>query len=429
MNKYIAQPYYGDPSASPPVQPAVKIYSLADASLVTTISFGSRGPNCVVLYQDSGNVYYLFVSFDFGATGAVEVYEFPSINDLTNAASLPIPTTISFPDSVAGMAVHPGTGDLYVAAFSNGDGNGGVFHCPKGPTGYAASSLFSSNADPSVTFVCANLAFDFHGNLWMTTFDAAGGQFLICYTRVSPADKSKFFKITNGQAFSTLTNLPGSAPAPGAMLPFSAPEGIAFDPAGNLWVANNNDVSDFFATNGAGNGTLLRISKVWIDTNLLNYGNLYGAPGFGMAFPFVKDDPSVAVYYLNNAEFGGLLFDGFTLYANDQGNGKVWRWDVTPDPATHLPNPLNFQTSGISTTYPGNGTMAIFDTTPASLLMKDGALDAGIEPDPAIGFGVFGPVWESVDIAVTVTTQLGGVLPNGDHAPAGISLTSTPTIR
>ncbi len=421
--KFIAQPYYSDN--------VVKIYSLPDATLQSTITLNAAGsgPNCAVLYQDSASVFYLFVSFDLGSSGAIDVYKFTSISNLTtNPPGIPPATRLTLTNSAVGLAVQPGTGDLYVATFSNGDGKGGVF-CYTKASGYSAVSQFSSYADAynDVAFYCANLAFDLHGNLWMTTFQdgGLGNQFLICYTQVdkNAGSSSKFFKINNGAtSFTTITTLPGSEDtAPGAMVPFSQPEGIAFDPLGNLWLANNND--DFqtngFAPNGGSNGTLLKISSSWINSNLLNSAYLSGAvgltaDGYGGTRTIASNDAGVTVYYLNGAKFGGLFFDGFTLYVNDQGNGTVWQFDTNA-----VLSATTFKSSGVNTTYPGNGTMAIFNTAPPSLLIRDVAGDTGAEPDAAITGGV---AWESPDIGVTQTSVL-STLP-GPNSPATTGLTA-----
>ena len=429
--KFIAQPYY---SAN-----VVKIYSLPGATLVGTLALNTEvnGPNCVVLYQASANSFYLFVSYDFGSTGAIDIYEFASISDLTtNPPGIPPATRINLNNSAVGMAIQPGTGDLYVATFTtlNADGSvasaGGVFGFTKS-SGYSSASQFqfSSYADAynDVAQYCANLAFDLHGNLWMTTFQdgGVGNQFLICYTQVdkNAGSSSKFFKINNGAtSFTTITTLPGSEDtAPGTMLPFSQPEGIAFDPLGNLWLANNND--DFqtngYAPNGKSNGTLLKISSSWINSNLLNSAYLSGsvgltADGYGGTRTITSNDAGVTVYYLNGAKFGGLFFDGFTLYVNDQGNGTVWQFETNA-----VLSAATFKSSGVSTTYPGNGTMSVFNTTPPSLLIRDVAGDTGAEPDSAITGGVG---WESPDIGVTQTSVLSS-LP-GPNSPASTGLTA-----
>jgi hypothetical protein len=425
--KYLVQPYNKANT--------IEIYSLPPATLAAltatiNLTTPSHGPNCVVLYQDSAAVYYLFVSYDFGSTGAVDVYRFTSIANLV-ATTIGTPTRLNLNNSAVGIAVHPGTGDLYVATFSGGDGNGGVFHYTKSASGYTLAGQFASNADlnhNNVAQYCANLAFDVHGNLWMTAFSdsTTTNQFLICFTQVYPsADNSKFFKFTNGGqiAAADMVTLPGSAQGPpGPLYPLSQPEGIAFDPLGNLWLADN---CDDFPTSGGGNGTLLKISSSWIQSQLKNPTGLT-ADGYGggtQVMPTASAD--VTAYFFSDARFGGLCFDGFTLYVNDQNNfgdtknQVVWACDST--------NPLNlFKASGVTTTYPGNGTMAIFNATPPSLLIRDYAKDVGTLPPPALPAGVVS--WESCDIGVSTESDLITSVP----LPAGTwsaSDSSTPALQ
>jgi hypothetical protein len=403
--KYIAQPYYAANT--------IGIYSLPAATLTTTINLtaANSGPNGVLLYQDSAAVYYLFVSYDFGSNGGVDVYRFTSIaNLIASPPTIGAPTRLNLNNSAVGMAVHPGTGDLYVATFSGGDGNGGVFHYTKGASGYTYKAQFASyqSAYNNVAEYCANLAFDLHGNLWMTTFNDAGttDQFLICFTQVYPtADSSKFFKFTNGGqiAAANLVTLPGSATVPpGPLYPLSQPEGIAFDPLGNLWLADN---CDDFATSGGGNGMLLKINSSWIQSTLQNATLLADltADGYGGTQTLPTAPANLTAYFFSDARFGGLCFDGFTLYVNDQNdfgdtkNTVVWACNST--------NPLSgFKASGVSTTYPGNGTMAIFNAAPPALLIRDYAKDMGTLPPPALPAGTV--AWESCDIGISTESDL-----------------------
>jgi hypothetical protein len=412
--KYLAQPYY--------TANTVKIYSLPAATLVTTIHLtpASAGPNGVVLYQDSASVYYLFVSYDFGSNGAVDVYRFTSIaNLIASPVNIGAPTRLNLSNSAVGMAVHPGTGDLYVATFSGGNGNGGVFHYKKSAAGYTLSGQFASyvSAYNNVAQYCANLAFDLHGDLWMTTFNDAGvtDQFLICFTQVYPTpDSSKFFKFTNGGqiAAADLVRLPGSPLAPpGPLYPLSQPEGIAFDPLGNLWLADN---CDDFATSGGGNGTLLKISSSWIQSTLQNATLLADltADGYGGTQTLPVAPANLTAYFFSDARFGGLCFDGFTLYVNDQNNSGDTRNAVVW--ACNSINPSSgFKASGVTTTYPGNGTMAIFNGAPPSLLIRDYAKDVGTLPPPSLPAGVV--AWESCDVGVSTESNLISTVP----LPAG----------
>ncbi len=429
--KYYAQPDYNARQ--------VQIYALPSgsaATLQTTVSLASasQGPNDVVLYQSPAGS-KMFVSYDLGSSGLIEIYDFTNdiLPHLGTASISPTPiSSIPVATSVVGMAIQPGTGNLFCATFNEGEtiasepgltGNGGVivFNAP----GYApaAATQFCDNNDNSVTKYCANLAFDECGNLWMTTWDdsysidnGVGNQFLVCYLNLNGVlAKTNFFLIgnlykdaggnTHPVTFSSrVVKLPPSPQSPPASLyALSAPEGIAFDPNGNLWLANNND---FVAINGSNNGTLVRIDRSWIAANLLNYTSIQAAAAAGangvplslnIDATHYADNPLITVYFLYGAKFGGLVFDGCTLYAHDQDNGGtadavVWNFDTT----TYAASPVTFTKTAISTDYPGNGGSFLYNSTPAQLLIRDTATDSGTEPDT----GAAGVLWESPDIAV-----------------------------
>jgi hypothetical protein len=463
----------------------INIYSLTNdkppvpalvAAITPTLADGSSvNPNSVVLYQSNdlspNNFWYMFVADT--TEGCIAIFDFtqiaPAVQAATPASPAAIPATAIQTLSSSGTPIHvaiqPGTGDLY-AAFG-----AAVYGWTRGPLGtlpyYSqAPFLFCS---PSGVNICANLAFDLHGNLWLSTFqsdttETAVDDCLYCFTQVdsNPGSSAKYFIIGNGTSTSTPTALPASTPnwpttplksAPDGgnsqpVYPLSQPEGIAFDPLGNLWVANNNDGTDTAnpPTNGVNNGTLLKIGWQWIG-KLLNYANLNQdttAPGmlaWGGTQPINPTDPDVTVYYQFNARYGGLSFDGFELYVHDQNNGPydpshavVWWCDTSTDISGAFDPLGNFAAkSGIITDYPGNGTTAIFtidpiDTQPLQLVIRDGTWDSATklnEPD------VIPPgqhPWESPDIAVTAKSQLPSVLPQGDHAPADIPLPSDPMV-
>ena len=412
--KYYAQPDYNARQ--------VQIYTLpssSPATLQTTIALSSanQGPNDVVLYQTPTSS-KMFVSYDLGSSGLIEIYDFANdiLPHLGTATLSPAPiASIPVATSVVGMAIQPGTGNLFCATFNEGEtiatephlsGNGGVIVFSAPAYSPATATQFCDNNDNSVTKYTANLAFDVSGNLWMTTWDdlnsidgGVGDQFLTCYPAVNGVlTKSAFFLISNlltdsgGNAHAVtfknrVVKLPPSPQPPPALLyAFSSPEGLAFDPDGNLWVANNND---FVATNGTNNGTLVRIDKAWIAANILNYTSIEaakaaGANGVSLSFNIdathFADNPLITLYFLYGAKFGGLLFDGYTLYVHDQDNGGtadaiVWNFDTTTSDAS----PVTFTKTAITTDYPGNGGSFLFNTRPAMLLIRDTTTDAGDE--------------------------------------------------
>lgn len=407
--KYFAQPDYNNRQ--------VQVYSLpatGSAQLITTISLASAasGPNDVLLYQ-TASAWSMFVSYDLGDTGLLEIYNFAtvltSVTGGTASISPAATKSISVGSSLAGMAIQPGSGDLYVATFQDGAGDGGV-RVYTAASSYATATEFCTGADNSVTKYCANLAFDESGNLWMTTFDdfnnsSPADQFLICYPNLGGSlSKNVFFKIVNASA--TFTNrvktLPGSVQNPPASLVLlSSPEGIALDPDGNLWLANNNEDAPI---NGDNNGTLVRIDKSWIAAHMFNNASLNSAKSAGangVTLNFGSDDSSVTVFYHFGSKFGGLVFDGYTLYVHDQENGGgtqavVWKFDTT----NLSPTASTFFASGIVTDYPGNGGSSIFNATPPRLMIRDTTSDDGTEPDSTT------VPWESPDIAVNESSTI-----------------------
>ena len=448
MPKFFAVPYLNDQ--------LVKIYG-ASGALAGTIALTRPGVNAVVPFSNpSANVHYLFVSYDEhntagSATSHIDIY------DITNIATPTLKTSLTLHDAVCGMAVQPGTMDLYVATFTDEvtDGGstatypGGVFsftHASgyttgkfgKAANGYDMPFASYNDAWNAVASVCANLAFDPHGNLWMTTYQSGSSDpanhFLICFTQVdnSPASSKYFFKLTNpANPAVPVTPLPGSTSAVQTPLqPLSEPHGLAFDPLGNLWMANNSDDSNVNGVNGGGaaNGTMLRLERNWIDTNLLTNATALAsltADGYGGKQP-IPNAPGVTLYGFADGRFGGLSFDGFTLYISDQSaavafHQVIWQLNTQNLPANTAPTAAQFTASGLPTTYPGNTTIAIFNSTPAKLLIRESLADAGVEPDTAYN------CWESVDIGV-VNAALSGLPAPNAPSPTNFDLTSDGSI-
>ena len=349
----IAQPYYGEgkirfynkanPTAASPC------YTLDISADINTNWGVTAGINSVVIYQSK-----LFVSIDAGnGTGGVLVYNYASVYPTKTggpAAVLKPQNTSGLP--VAGIAIQPSTGNLFVGTFYTGASDAGIYTYTAS-SGYANSSAVqfaSYNNDPSVTTYIADLAFDAAGDLWFTEFDgntSSSGNYLICY---KGANKNNYYKIINPTS-KAYTATPPSGGAGTAVYLLSQPEGIAFDASGNLWLGNNND--DYLCNN-AGDGTLVKISASWITGTLFSqaYGSTLNVPS-----------ANANVYYISGGKLGGLFFDGNNLYINDQGqnqgssytsNGTVWKWNTTT-----AFNTTNFTASGIHTTYPGNGLMAL----------------------------------------------------------------------
>ena len=404
------------------------------------------GPNSALIYEDHSGVsttHYLFVAFTSqNNIGAVCVFDLGALlknPPAPGTTPAELQSALLLPGNPLGMAIQPGTGDLYVGTTS-ADWNNGIvtsFTRTPGTTGtrdkWGAGSAVLTEASNAIAGAVSNLAFDLHGNLWLTTFDN-GGNFLCCFPTTpanpsappSPGTYLKFMNGTIGEASSLLpaTSL-SSSPVPPSitgLYPFSGPEGIAFDPAGNLWLANNNeeyldDVNP--KTGGSGGGSLMMISGAWLESLLYPTPDPTASTG-GLAITTAttfKGSSPVTTYFLNDAaQFGGLCFDGYTLYINDENNYKsssdpvVWLCDTsylvgpgTPDLGTFQ---ASLQWSNVTTTYEGNGSMSIcnYPYPNPTLTIRDVAGDVGNQPDLAAGSSG-DDLWESPDILVSNTSD------------------------
>ena len=419
LNKYIAQPQFTSKhrgclrhhARSAPTLFMTLTASSAIATLVGTITPG--GPNSILVYQDfaaspsplvSSPKQFLLIAYvgGNGASGAVYVFDLDQLLK-QGPGTVQLPATpvevLQFPGYVPiGMAIQPGTGDLYVATPAVDGSNPTINVFAKTQGGAWSTSgnntLFDFNALGGFSTVPANFAFDAHGFLWMTSFGAANGtafNYLTCFRNIpnaTPKSTPEFWfdnHLDAGGAAVQLSVTPllGGVSAPAKLQGLSSAEGIAFDPAGNLWVANNNEEFDGSDVNpkfgGIGGGSLLMIRAEYL-LNLLFSGSPSGEILLS-AIPAA----SVTVYYINdNAQPGGLFFDGFTLYINDEnnfggdGNPILWSMQVKADstPATTL-SPVP---APVHTTNPGNGSMAVFNYPPfsqtpalAQLLIRDWA--------------------------------------------------------
>lgn len=364
---FIAQPYYSEnkirlynkinPAASDP------FYTIdVSADINTAWGFSTpSGLNSILIYNNK-----LFASFDFGWQGGVLIYNLSDVYPVRTAVA---PTVISpggaSGTSSAGMTINPANGDLYIATF-NANHDGGIYKATAA-SNYTSVSQFSSySSDASVAGVCANLAFDANGYLWMSTFDvttSSNAHFIICYKDLN--NKANFYKITNTPTASySAVDVNGTTHTNLHLL--SSPEGISFDASGNLWIGNNNDDGSGDNVNPAGSGTLVKIKASRLATILAGVGS-------GTSYTIPAADATL--HFIPNAKLGGLIFNGNNLYINDQGqnqggdytaNGTVWKWD-----ATTAFNASNFLGSGIKTTYPGNGLLAF---TPIYYSKSSGSL-------------------------------------------------------
>jgi hypothetical protein len=474
LKKYIAQPQFSSntavniyditPGASPTL--FMTLYAKPNSAIAKLVGpydpNNPSGPNSVLVYQDlaaspspltSSPQQFLLIAYvaQAGQSGAVYVFDLDKL--LQSGGTGSPPYSVPFPDTASavltfpgydpiGMALQPGTGNLYVATPSVSGGNPTVTVFAKTPGGtWSAtgdSTTFDYNSLGGWSSTPSNFAFDMHGFLWMTSFgsvtDPATGvvtpyNYLTCFRNSpgsAPEATTEFWFDDqpdaggSGTQLSVTPLLTGLTGVPATLFGLSSPEGIAFDPAGNLWVASNNeeyvgsDVNPKF--DGAGGGSLLMIRAEYL------LGLLFPSPPTGEILLSAIPSESVVVYYINNqAQPGGLFFDGFNLYINDEnnydadGNSILWQMTVNSDgtPATALTQVA----APVQTTNPGNGTMAVFNYPPfsfptatlAQLLIRDGspagsAEDTGNEPDTATTPAT---LFESPDIGIAAAAISG----------------------
>ncbi len=330
FNKYIIQPYGNDNT--------VRFFEKNNINL--------NNPANVVNVGNFVNGVLVDNNTMFVASDNIHIYTSPlPINHTKVAVNAGTVLATGF---VIGMAIEPTTHNLFVTKNNNE-----ISYYTAASNYNVASKIDIAIPGCCVPIIIANLTFDANGNLWATAFDGStsgGAAAIWCFTKASNFSSMFIIASPSGKTASAANSLDGIQH--NSLYLMSQPEGIIFDSRGDMWFANNND------TNGPDNsaGTLVKIPQSWLQSNI--YGAVAGTPN--VLFPVLNE---ATIYYVGGSKMGGIILDGDTLYINDQGqnqgtniltNGKVWKWNVT----TTFSN-TNFANSGITTTYPGNGIMAL----------------------------------------------------------------------
>ncbi|SEQ40313.1 hypothetical protein SAMN04488038_10667 [Solimonas aquatica] len=261
-------------------------------------------------------------------------------------------------------------GDNQIVQYS-GTGGGYPGAATAGQDNYS-TRIVLGNAGKTSYF--ANLVFDAAGNLWASDYQ---NHRVVVFTPTAA-----------GWQWRELSNLSGPIPvanstaalsAPSGFL-FAQPEGLDFDAAGNLWVANNNDGSG-----GVKNGktSLVRLSPA------LQAALLSQAPGSSHTPPLASANNSFFIYQLpnlnNNAgaqpQLGGLQIDRALgrLYVNEEAGLNGRAYDIATLAGigtTTAGNDLS-----VTSTNPGNGGLVLVSSHAAVLYIRDAPGDSGAEPD------------------------------------------------
>lgn len=261
-----------------------------------------------------------------------------------------------------GMAFDP-AGNLYAAEGAPLDNH--IFRYTgtgKPYPGPAAAQLnnYATRIDlgnAGVTSYFANLAFDEAGNLWasdyrnhrLVVFDAAHLGGANTYHVLSNLTAQIPVANTNAALMSDIDHL------------FSSPEGIAFDGAGNLWVANNNDGAQGVQNQRA---SLVQITPALQSAVLASaVGGSPFQPNAGQSGSeyFIYQVPNTHDDAGTRPQFGGLQIDRAAgrIYVNEEiaGNGRGYDIGTIAAIGTQTgPNDL-----AIVSTNPGNGGMALVE--------------------------------------------------------------------
>jgi hypothetical protein len=283
------------------------------------------------------------------------------------------------------------SGNLYVAEGIYGDNQ---------IVKYSVANTGSAIGNAGARSYFANLVFDAAGNLWVTdaqnhrvvAFDAAG----------LTSGANSYHVLANLSGSLNVANTDPGLNAPTANL-FTAPEGLdfdSFDPAANLWVANNNDPNNGLSNPLSNSLTsLVKIPKVLQNAVLATAsgGTVTPVAGDANSKIFIYQVPTGAA---GKPQLGGLQVDkaGGRLYVNEQISEKGRAYDLNTIAATSN-NPVDSELNIVSTN-PGNGGIALIEL---GAFLADDNGDRGREPNVNTQYP-----WQS--LAMSLTQANGGAL-------------------
>lgn len=260
-----------------------------------------------------------------------------------------------------GMAFNA-AGDLYAAEGNFLDNHifryTGTDKAYPGPA-LAAADNYATRVDlgnAGATSYFANLAFDAAGNLWASDYK---NHRLVAFDAANLGGANTYHVLANLVASIPVANTDAALNGNASYL-FAEPEGIDFDAAGNLWVANNNDAG------GAGGVQNLRTSLVQITPTL--QAAVLATPSGGTLMPAVeKSNTDFFIYQVPNLtndfgarpQFGGLQIDRVAgrIFVNEEIAGKGRGYDIATIGAIGTSTSTN--DLDIVSTNPGNGGIAL----------------------------------------------------------------------
>jgi sugar lactone lactonase YvrE len=225
----------------------------------------------------------------------------------------------------------------------------------------AAVNNYSARVDvgnAGATSYFANLAFDTTGNLWASDYL---NHRLVVFDAANLGGTNTHHVLANLDASIPVANTDAALGGDASHL-FAEPEGIDFDAAGNLWVANNND-------GGAGGVQNPRTSLVKI-TAALQAAVLAPTAGGSLTPTLGQSNTDFFIYQVPNLandggarpQFGGLQVDRAVgrIFVNEQIAGKGRGYDIATIDAIGTSTAAN--DLDIVSTNPGNGGIALVNT-------------------------------------------------------------------
>ncbi|GEM_PF-5176722 len=382
VNRALVVPKFGTNAGNN----TIKTYMPTSATTIAenpayTINFSTLGnglatnasPNCVAMFGND-----LFVNL---TNVNQRIYKFPNYANDPAAAITNVSQIANFSSDYVGLTFDA-TGNLYVSEGSYL--NTTIFK-------YTIASNYATRIDlgnGGVTSYFANIAFDTAGNLWAS--DYYNNRIIVIKTTDLDTPSAPFRSFyTNSVDWATNgggnDNLFGILQGKNITTAFSQPEGVAFDSAGRLWVANNNDS----AANEAPTLVYLTVAQQNTILALAPNGNLNADPnmtnsinGFGM-----YNLPSANPVVNGTGQLGGLQIDQTIdrIYVNDQNNGAGMWFDIA-NIANTTDTYANYKLDIISTN-PGNG--GIYLPTSTQLLGQNEnqfvAASVSVYPNPSNG--------------------------------------------
>lgn len=396
--------YTPDPASGAPIEATT--YAVDVQAILDTLFPGQSriaAPNCCLLQGAD-----LFVALS--SSSAQAVIKLPNyLGAPATAITQAFVFTLDGSDYV-GLAFDR-AGNLYVAEGSYHDNQVVRYTGTSAPypgAGAAAGNGYASKTvigNAGATSYFGDLAFDAAGNLWAA--DDLGSR-VVAFDGGALGTTNSWHTLANPPGPLPVANTDPALSAAAARL-FAEPEGVDFDNAGNLWVANNND-----GTGAPGIVTALTVLvKV---TPALQQAVLATPAGGSLAAPAIVANTNVFLYQVpaggGRPQFGGLCIDrgGNRLYVNEEIDGNVRVYDLATIAAT--PNDPSASILNVTTSDPGNGGLALIAVSP---YIADTATDTGAEPDTTTT-----TPWESPGIRIVQPTQgVLSALPPSEKVAAG----------